>query len=87
VQDNDVDIHDLGEEARELAASCEVSGRRTVISRNGRRIAVLTSWDEYFALRETIALLERDDVRAELELAEDQARRGELLLPEDWFVE
>lgn len=87
MKDRSVEVADLDEATRELAAISEIGGRRTTITRNGVPVAIVVSWDEYFALRETVALGENEELLAELELADAQAGRGQLLLPEDWFVE
>jgi mRNA-degrading endonuclease RelE of RelBE toxin-antitoxin system len=49
-----IDILDLPEAARDLIREAEVQGTRTQFERNGRPVAVLVSYDEYTALRETI---------------------------------
>ena len=49
-----IDILDLPESARDLIRECEAQGERTQFERNGRPVAVLVSYDEYLALRETI---------------------------------
>ncbi|HUO85434.1 MAG TPA: type II toxin-antitoxin system Phd/YefM family antitoxin [Thermoanaerobaculia bacterium] len=83
----ELDIHTLDPAMQEILAECEISGQRTVFARNGRPIAALVSWDEYLALKETIEIGANAELRAELEQAEAGARRGELMLPEDLFVE
>ena len=49
-----VDVLDLPDDARALIAESEISGRQTLFERNGRPVAILVSYDEYLALRETI---------------------------------
>jgi PHD/YefM family antitoxin component YafN of YafNO toxin-antitoxin module len=49
-----IDVLDLPEESRELIRECEARGARTVFERGGRPVAILVSYDEYQALRETI---------------------------------
>ncbi|HYC62987.1 MAG TPA: type II toxin-antitoxin system prevent-host-death family antitoxin [Thermoanaerobaculia bacterium] len=49
-----IDILELPEDARDLIRECEAQGERTQFERNGRPVAVLVSYDEYMALRETI---------------------------------
>jgi hypothetical protein len=50
-------------------------------------VAILVSHDEYLALRETIAIANDPDLRRRIEIAEEEARRGALLLPEELFGE
>jgi mRNA-degrading endonuclease RelE of RelBE toxin-antitoxin system/PHD/YefM family antitoxin component YafN of YafNO toxin-antitoxin module len=51
-----LDILDLPEDARDLVRECEAQGQQTYFERNGRPVAVLVSYDEYLALRETIEI-------------------------------
>lgn len=85
--DRSIDIVDLDEATALLAAECELSGKRTVFLRHARPVAILISHDEYLSLTETVAIASRDTLRGEIEAGDDQARRGELLLPEDLLVE
>jgi PHD/YefM family antitoxin component YafN of YafNO toxin-antitoxin module len=82
-----LEVLDLPPDARELVSECELTGRRTVFERNGRAVAILVSHDEYLALRETIAIANDPDLRRRIEIAEEEARRGALLLPEELFGE
>ena len=70
---------------RQLVAECEISGKRTVFSRDGRPVAILLSHDEYLALRETIDIANNADLRRQIETAEDEVKRGAMMLPEDLF--
>lgn len=78
-----VEIIDLPEELRTTVGECELTGRQTVFERNGRPVAILTSYDEYLALRETIAIANDPRLRAMMKLAETQAERGEIDLFEN----
>lgn len=49
-----LDVFDLSDETRDLVRECGVMGTPTLFERNGRPVAVLVSYDEYLALRETI---------------------------------
>lgn len=51
-----LDVLDLPEESRDLIRECEARGTQTVFERNGRPAAILISYDEYQALRETIEI-------------------------------
>lgn len=82
-----VEILDLPPEVKPLVAECELTGNRTVFTRNDRPIAVLVSHDEYLALHETIAIANDAALREAIEVAEAQSRQGALMLPEDLFVE
>ena len=85
--DRRLEILDQPEDVRELVAQCELTGKRTLFERNGRIVAVLVSHDEYLALKETIAISNDAALRARLETAEAEVRRGAMLLVEDLLVE
>jgi mRNA-degrading endonuclease RelE of RelBE toxin-antitoxin system len=51
------DIFDLDHDTREIVSLCEVTGQRTLFARGSTRIAILISFDEYAALRETVDLV------------------------------
>jgi PHD/YefM family antitoxin component YafN of YafNO toxin-antitoxin module len=82
-----LELLDLPPDVRQLVAECEVSGKRTLFARDGRPVAILISYDEYLALRETIEVSNNADLRRQIELAEDEVKRGAMMLPEDLFVE
>jgi PHD/YefM family antitoxin component YafN of YafNO toxin-antitoxin module len=82
-----LELLDLPPDVRQLVAECEVSGKRTVFARDGRAVAILISHDEYLALRETIEVSNNPDLRRQIETAEDEVKRGAMMLPEDLFVE
>lgn len=74
-----VDLLDLSDEARDLVRECEAKGARTVFERNGRGVAVLVSWDEYLALRETIEIANDALFFAHLAEADQQIENGEVI--------
>ena len=78
-----VEILDLTGEARELVRDCEITGQRTIFTRNGRDVAILVSHDEYLALRETIDISGDAALRAQIDAGEDEVKRGAMLLVED----
>jgi PHD/YefM family antitoxin component YafN of YafNO toxin-antitoxin module len=78
-----IDILDLPPDVRELVAECELTGRQTLFLRNGRPVVALVSHDEYLALRETIDIANDSALRAQLAQAEEEAKRGALMLVED----
>jgi len=82
-----LELLELSPDVRQLVAECEVSGKRTQFDRDGRPVAILVSYDEYLALRETIDILNNAQLRQQIEVSEDELRRNALLLPEDLFVE
>ena len=82
-----LEILDLPPDVRQLVAECEVSGKRTEFARDGKPVAILISHDEYLALRETIEVSNNADLRHQIETAEDEVKRGAMMLPEDLFVE
>lgn len=49
-----IDLLDLGEDARDMIRECEVRGTRTIFERNARPVAILVSYDEFTAMRETL---------------------------------
>lgn len=78
-----LDLLDVPEEARELIRDCELQGTKTLFTRGDREVAVLVSWDEYLALRETLAITNDPLFFAKLETAEEEVRKGKMLLVED----
>lgn len=81
--DKELEILDLPEDVRAMIAECEVMGTRTLFARNGRAVAVLVSHDEYLALRETVEILRNGQFLATITVAEEQVKRGAMLLVED----
>jgi PHD/YefM family antitoxin component YafN of YafNO toxin-antitoxin module len=82
---NHLDLLDLPEAARDLVRECEARGERTVFERGGRPVAILVSYDEYLALRETIDLMNAPLLYAQIEAADEEVRRGKMMLVEDLF--
>jgi PHD/YefM family antitoxin component YafN of YafNO toxin-antitoxin module len=82
-----LEILDLPEAVRELVGECELTGKRTLFERDGRPVATLVSYDEYLALRETVDIANDTILRERIDSADEQIRRGAMLLPEDFFVE
>ena len=87
VSDRHFEILDLPNDVRELIASSEITGQRSIFERQGRPAAILLSHDEYLALRETLEISNDAGLRARLAAAEAEAARGAMLLPEDLCVE
>ncbi|MGZ7030943.1 MAG: type II toxin-antitoxin system Phd/YefM family antitoxin [Thermoanaerobaculia bacterium] len=71
------------EELRAIVGECELTGRRTIFERNDRPVAVLLSYDEYLALRETIAIGADDALRARIDAADEEVRRNKIMAMED----
>ena len=67
-----IDLLDLSDEARDLIRECEAQGERTFFERNGRPVAVLVSYDEYLALRETIEIANDSLLFAKLAEADEE---------------
>jgi PHD/YefM family antitoxin component YafN of YafNO toxin-antitoxin module len=80
-----LELLDLTPDVRQLVGECEVSGKRTLFARDGRPVAILVSYDEYLALRETIDISNNADLRRQIETAEEEVKRGAMMLPEDLF--
>lgn len=73
---NRIDLLDLPEESRDLVRECEAKGERTIFQRGDRPVAVLVSWDEYLALRETIEIANDSLFFARLAQSDDEAEQG-----------
>ncbi|HEY3056287.1 MAG TPA: hypothetical protein VGK31_10195 [Thermoanaerobaculia bacterium] len=82
-----LEILDLPDAVRELVGECELTGKRTLFIRGGRAVAILASYDEYLALRETVDIANDTALREHIDSADEQIRRNAMLLPEDLFVE
>ena len=78
-----LELIDVPDDIRELVAECETSGRRTSFDRGGRSVAVLVSWDEYLALRETIDIAKDGRLVATMRKSESEAERSALEQPFD----
>lgn len=72
------EVLDLPDGARELVAECEISGKQILFQRDGRSVAILVSYDEYIALKETIALAGDAKLREKLTVAETEVAKGEI---------
>jgi PHD/YefM family antitoxin component YafN of YafNO toxin-antitoxin module len=75
------------EELRAIVGECELTGRRTMFERSGHAVAVLLSYDEYVALRETIAIGADEALRTRIEAADEEVRRGAVMAVEDLLEE
>lgn len=73
-----IDILDLPEFARDLVRECAARGERTMFERDGNPVAMLVSYDEYLALRETIEIANDSLLFARLAEADEEEteRRG-----------
>ena len=80
-----LELLELSADVRQLVAECEVSGKRTRFERDGKPVAILVSYDEYLALRETIDISNNGELRKQIEASEHALGRNALLLPEDLF--
>ncbi len=67
-----LDVLDLPEELRDLIRECAAQGARTVFEREGRPVAMLVSYDEYIALRETIEIANDSLLFARLAEADEE---------------
>ena len=67
-----IDILDLSDDARDLVRESEVRGARTLLQRNGRPVAMLVSYDEYLALRETVDIANDPDLAAAINAASEE---------------
>lgn len=64
-----LDILDSPEPVRDLVAASEISGKQTIFERNGRAVAILISFDEYLAMRETIDIANDGELVARLNVS------------------
>ena len=80
-----LELLELSPDVRQLVAECEVSGKRTRFERDGKPVAILVSFDEYLALRETIDIGNNAELRKQIDSAEEELKRNALMLPEDLF--
>lgn len=81
--DKHLSILELEEPTRRLVGECELTGNRTIFERNERPVAMLVSYDEYLALRETIDVANDAAIRAELDASDAAVAKNALLLPEE----
>jgi PHD/YefM family antitoxin component YafN of YafNO toxin-antitoxin module len=79
---NRIDLLDLPEAMRDLVRACAAQGARTIFERETRPVAILISYDEYLALRETIDIANDSLLYARLEQAEEEGRTGRVLAVE-----
>ena len=82
-----LELIELPPNVRQLVAECEVSGKRTLFERDGKPVAILVSYDEYLALRETIEIANNPELRRQIDAAEEELKRNALMLPEELFEE
>jgi mRNA-degrading endonuclease RelE of RelBE toxin-antitoxin system/PHD/YefM family antitoxin component YafN of YafNO toxin-antitoxin module len=78
-----LEILDQPPDVRALVGECELTGNRTVFTRNGRAVVTLISNDEYVALHETLEIANDPALRAQIEAAEREVERNEILLAEE----
>lgn len=81
------DVLDLEPPLSTMVNECELTGKRAVFVRNRRPVAVLISSDEYVALRETTELSADPAAAEAIAAADEDIRRGSILLAEDLLVE
>ena len=74
-----LEILDLPPDVRELAGECELTGKRITFTRGGRPVAILISYDEWLAQRETIELANDEILRARIARADAELQRGAAL--------
>ena len=67
-----IDLLDLSEETRDLIRETATKGERTFFERDGRPVAVLVSYDEYLALRETIEIANDSLLFAKISEADEE---------------
>jgi len=85
--DQTVDLYDLEPRMSDLVSQCEITGIRTRITRDGRAIAILITADEHLALTQTVEIASNPETMAAIDEARREAAAGNLLEPEDLFVE
>lgn len=85
--DRTLDVLGLEKMLRELVGECELTGQRTIFTRNGKKVVALVSYDEYLALRETIEIAADAAAMERLRAAEDDVTSNRILAMEDLLVE
>lgn len=75
--DRTLDAGDLEAPFHDLVMETEVTGRRALFLRNGRGVAILASYDEWIAMKDTIDVLGDPALLRDIESAETQLRNGE----------
>jgi len=85
--DRTLDVLGLEKSLRELVGESELTGQRTIFTRNGKRVVTLVSYDEYLALRETIEIAADSAAMTRLRAAEEEVTRNRILAMEDLLVE
>jgi mRNA-degrading endonuclease RelE of RelBE toxin-antitoxin system/PHD/YefM family antitoxin component YafN of YafNO toxin-antitoxin module len=71
-----ISIFDLPDELRSLVGECEVTGNRVAFERNSIPVAMLVSYDEWLALRETVAIVNDQRLIASWRKSEAEIARG-----------
>jgi PHD/YefM family antitoxin component YafN of YafNO toxin-antitoxin module len=74
-----LNLADLSDELREFVAACEVSGQRTILTRNDQNVALLISWDEFMSLQETVSISADTQLLQTITAAEGEVERGEVV--------
>lgn len=82
-----IDVTDLPDTTREIVRECQITGRRTAFTHNGANVAVLVTWDEYLALRETIDISRDETLRGRIETAGRAIRGNDMLLIDDLIAD
>lgn len=85
--DRTLDVLGLDKSLRELVGESELTGQRTIFTRNGKKVVTLVSYDEYLALRETIEIAADPTAMARLRSAEEEVTGNRILAMEDLLVE
>jgi PHD/YefM family antitoxin component YafN of YafNO toxin-antitoxin module len=85
--DQAIEIATLDPATTIFVQECELTGKRSVMLRNGKPVAILLSMDEYIALQETIALAASPELQSEVKSADEEIGRAKMLLAEDLFGE
>lgn len=85
--DRTLDVLGLEKSLREFVGECELTGQRTVFTRNGKKVVALVSHDEYLALRETIEIAADAEIMARLRKSEEDIMKNRILAMEDLLVE
>lgn len=77
-----VALDEIPDPVRASVLESEVTGNRTIFERAGRPTAILLSWDEYLALRETIDIAASGEAMETIRGSSEELDRGLALLPE-----
>lgn len=82
-----VTISKLHERLSDYIASVEKSDRPILITKRGKPVAVLTSFDDYDSLWETVEVFSDEDTMATMKQVDEEVARGDYITGEQLHKE